>query len=672
MVANTRHLDNEEDLHDFCDACRDRITSWPATRWVHDDFTDMAEEEFPQIMNDIDSIEKEFYKTGKFVKDEAPDPGRIGAIWSQLRDFAKKRESVIWKSWADDSLPLVAKDGSPVGWGDDKLLRSTLLTHSSLIQHEYSEKPKPVDLDLICVQQGEEKVYFGSATAAELDAICSVPWLDPTMESSDFAHEVRFETLPEDMWQRVVDKQRVLEIRNFAEGPENYLFNPVLLHVNLDQHDCIKVMKPLNGRGKLRVNFDFLQKRPAGWTDYVPKPGDKDTRPFWIIDGQHRVRGFGSSERGSKLAIPFILMVTRGDDVPDTNLCARIFTEINTKAEELEKLHQMFMSYRFEMKMGHRNFSKSEDGRMYRRAYETALYMCSQPESPLINMIEFQKPAGQRRAHHLVVSAMNWVDIASKWFSGKNAIYHDLTSDSYNNEELFNFFKAFEQTCSAAEWIDGPRWDPGLSKNKPLLQFEGPFLSLLYLFPDLVNKIIGSKEPPRPIPIDVFAKELEPLINVDWNSQIILGSPLSGRTNNNVRHLKMWMFRAIENGVSYSREDILDDRQESVPGKGIISLPSKPVIEVDDLDWPTPSVPVLLSAEVPEHTLSQTWMVTFHAPGRAPREWDKKAVRAAMDKNELAIEWSDIPAGTEKISVITYMINGIGSQRSEELDLESN
>ncbi|SVD71804.1 uncharacterized protein METZ01_LOCUS424658, partial [marine metagenome] len=67
MVANTRHLDNEEDLHDFCDACRDRITSWPATRWVHDDFTDMAEEEFPQIMNDIDNIEKEFYKTGKFV-----------------------------------------------------------------------------------------------------------------------------------------------------------------------------------------------------------------------------------------------------------------------------------------------------------------------------------------------------------------------------------------------------------------------------------------------------------------------------------------------------------------------------------------------------------------------------------------------------------------------------
>ncbi|SVC61797.1 uncharacterized protein METZ01_LOCUS314651, partial [marine metagenome] len=66
------------------------------------------------------------------------------------------------------------------------------------------------------------------------------------------------------------------------------------------------------------------------------------------------------------------------------------------------------------------------------------------------------------------------------------------------------------------------------------------------------------------------------------------------------------------------------------------------------------------------------WMVTFHAPGRAPREWDKKAVRAAMDKNELAIEWSDIPAGTEKISVITYMINGIGSQRSEELNLESN
>ena len=212
-----------------------------------------------------------------------------------------------------------------------------------------------MDLDLISVEQGEgeqkKKVYFGSATAAELDAICSVPWLDPTMESSDFAHEVRFETLPEDMWQRVVDKQRVLEIRNFAEGPENYLFNPVLLHVNLDQHDCIKVMKPLNGRGKLRVNFDFLQKRPAGWTDYVPKPGDKDTRPFWIIDGQHRVRGFGSSERGSKLAIPFILMVTRGDDVPDTNLCARIFTEINTKAEELEKLPAKYLSCAFVVKL---------------------------------------------------------------------------------------------------------------------------------------------------------------------------------------------------------------------------------------------------------------------------------------------------------------------------------
>ena len=67
-------------------------------------------------------------------------------------------------------------------------------------------------------------------------------------------------------------------------------------------------------------------------------------------------------------------------------------------------------------------------------------------------------------------------------------------------------------------------------------------------------------------------------------------------------------------------------------------------------------------------------MVTFHAPGSAPREWDKKSIRDAMsDKGqELAIEWSDIPPGTEKMSVITYMINGIGRQRSDELPLEKN
>ena len=68
-----------------------------------------------------------------------------------------------------------------------------------------------------------------------------------------------------------------------------------------------------------------------------------DYRPFWIIDGQHRVRGIHLNDDEQNLQIPLIVF-PKSFSMSNT---AKVFAEINTLQKKLNPLHELFMQHRF-------------------------------------------------------------------------------------------------------------------------------------------------------------------------------------------------------------------------------------------------------------------------------------------------------------------------------------
>ena len=99
-------------------------------------------------------------------------------------------------------------------------------------------------------------------------------------------------------------------------------------------------------------------------------------------------------------------------------------------------------------------------------------------------------------------------------------------------------------------------------------------MSLLELYPKLVQYIRKLEAIEGSISQDTFVRYLSPLQKVDWNSPTLKKSNLSGRKNDNVRHLVMWMWTAIHTQSQGTVEEILDRDIRSVPGKGLIANPS--------------------------------------------------------------------------------------------------
>ena len=623
------YLTDQDDLHAYVDYCRDLLTSQKASRWVDPDQMENFQNLEEELQLSFSELNKIYVNEGRM-----PERGKAAMPLKNMRLMAldSNDELLAWWAWRKDNVELTwSSDGRPLGYGGKALKQSLLLPASAVIKHTYHEKPKSIRLSLKLVEQEEKKVFIGSARANELDSVCRVPWMDPTMDSHEFGRDVFNDVISEDNWQRVVDTRRVMNIASFIDEPEEsrkkdrkYMFNPILIYISEDQEsNCYKVIEEQDdGTKVIEINFDFLEKRNAGLTDYVPLPGKGDTRPVIICDGQHRVRGLVCSERGSTLELPFVMIIGDGSK-DDQRLIAEIFTQINTKSVPVDALHKTYLSYKFGMKgtspsdqwdvedWNSNPIKPSKESRPQRRAYELALYLAHAHKSPLYDMIEFQRPAtakGRKKAH-ICVNALNWVSSVRKWFLS-GAIYSSHGTDNYFHKEAFNFFKAFEENA-ALEWVSGDeKWKVGAGRNKPLLQYEGPFLSLLDLYPLLVTEIRNSEviSNDESISKETFMKYLLPLSTVNWTAPSI--QSLRGRTNTNIRHLVMWMIETIRLAqIPAPKQDVTDPNIKSVIGKGIIAPPGKSKItKMGGPNWPDLS-PIQLRMEYLPLTLSSGWTV---------------------------------------------------------------
>jgi len=607
-----------------------------------------------------------------------------------------RQDSYGWQMWSKSNKDLWIKQSEidelslpqemvnrPIGHSD-RLIRTCLLKNTALMQHIYDGIPSSITWTMNRVEQADKIVYMGAAKTSQIDAVSKVPWIPPSLESHEFASQAYNGSLSRnDKWQRLVSLSRLESIRNFARAPGNFMFNPVLLYVN-ENHESIHFNHDNNS---LTVDFNFLKEKTGLFYDYISWPNEEDNRPIWIVDGQHRVRGLGGSTRGSLLTLPFVIMLGDGSD-QDRQLVARIFTEINTNAKSLDKMHQLYLKWQFAIPAlsAREDFAKQNEqatsqSRPNRLSYDLALSMSSDTESPLYNSIQFQEPDKSsapraRMSRNLIVKSTNWVGLARKWFSS-TGIYSDEVTDAFSFKEVMNFFKAFREICNHEDWSDGEnRWrdDQQRKAKRSIIQQQGPFRALMDLIPFTVSRadlMFGNV--PRPFTIEQFKRILSPLSNIDWNldnkDEYGLAS-LKGRGNLNVPHLKMWMQRAIEHGEVFSWEEIHNSELASLPGRGLNAPPSNEgltiSLEADSDPWPG-VLPLQVSIPKPEHALRGWWNVIQTVNGKQkPLEIRKAHVHEGPNKSTLNLEVGHIHENAEAIRITAGWRNGVDEVLANE------
>jgi hypothetical protein len=213
-------------------------------------------------------------------------------------------------------------------------------------------------------------MYCGFMTPNELLEFCSVPSFADDSSNHTIANSLK--TPPIDNWQRPLDTSRLQSIRenidsaniNNAEN-DSLMTNPVLIGRSdkIGNPGVELVINPY------QINVGNRNETVEGIQNIIISSSEGN-KPFWILDGQHRIHGLGNSpmikdENGNPVAngsivadetIPVVFII---DDIYTPKFLAKIFTEVTTEAKPMEPLHGDWMQYSFNM--GH--YKDNESGR---------------------------------------------------------------------------------------------------------------------------------------------------------------------------------------------------------------------------------------------------------------------------------------------------------------------
>jgi len=556
------------------------------------------------------------------VDSSTPDQGFSDEVWDRFIFCMTGNDRDYYTEKPDKEPPyLVGEWDQEVeqdiefGWSDCHIKTEIPKKGSTrdFATHYYSEPPPPAQWNLIRVVQKGRAFLIGSVEVGQLDAFCSVPQLPKEMDSTEAAKRVLNKKKGARQWQRRVDRDRVGGIKRFIRGSEdNLIANSVILYVP-DEDDSVTFEK----RGRVVIDpSKYLSKLKDG--RYYSRRGKKDRRPIWLIDGQHRVRGLAQAENAVKMKVPVILFPS------DFKLseAAKIFSEINTLQVKLDALHTLFMQHRFSIASTKklRDFTlpwKDERGnvvnvnsRANHMAYECAAALAKHEGGALFNRIQFLNSNSSRTT---IMKANSWVDYARKWFLDGGPYSPDRPETmKWINEEVGNFFEAIKKTCNHGEWKksnasnpERPRWAKG-AKHKGVIQTHSSSKALIEIYTKAWAKARagGAVASDEVVPISRFVEVLSPLRWCDWLNpeveRIYKGAGEPPRTS-----LILWMKTAIDHGVTYGYDEVMNAKMKSLPGRGFLAPPGKGVLsKIDGPEWPEKGKTITFRAEQPPHTFA--------------------------------------------------------------------
>lgn len=552
------------------------------------------------------------------------------------REVDKGRQndfSIIWHEWKDKERQIFHA-GYFKGYFNYSFIEKGAKEQTSV----YDSPPPVAKWKLNKIEQKGHIFYITSAPVREVAQSSSVPALPPKLGVIETAERILDTHRNEKEWQREIDSARILKIKQFIGESNNIIANTPMLFIHDENAITIN-------NDELIIDFSkFLQKQLSDEFEgkYIDrkKRTEKDDfgndiyddfRPFWIIDGQHRVRGIHLNDDEQDLQIPLIVF-PNSFSMSNT---AKVFAEINTLQKKLNPLHELFMQHRFSIDHPTNDKRKFKDYRLvsieeceskgwkigdwiHSRANHMAYEILAKlaKAGPLKNRVQFL-PQNEDN-HSIYITADQWVNYARILFSSK--CYKYMTGDIEDYvinpsgqekrtelielffEEMKNYFEAWVQTCNHMEWPDKKdRWLEE-TRGKALIQRKTHFIILIELYSLVRDNAIRFKKENSLngiIKVDEFKQILKPFKWVDWKDKEIENTyPGSGEKGR--RSLEVWMADAIINGVQYSHVEISDSAIKSQPGRGITSILDKPILEIISSNtWPEKNKPVIFRSKRP-------------------------------------------------------------------------
>lgn len=441
--------------------------------------------------------------------------------------------------------------------------------------HHYPTRPARLEWPILPVEQRGSTFYMAVAPIKELDAVGMVPHLQTVMSSSLTAGRILDRDKARNQWQRGLSASRAQAIQMFTEMDNSIIANTPLLFVANSKAVEIKGSKAI-------INWDWLPK----WTDTSGggyrdvNAAGRDSRPMWIIDGQHRIRGGARSTSGMELNIPIILFPSDFS----MSQAAKVFAEINTLQAPLKPLHMLFMQHRFQISSPKkpRDFAavngvpKDDNSRRNHMSYELAAFLAANVKSPLYNRVEFLESNGNNRT---VAKADQWLQYTRGWFSSIVDYEDGAFSREQIEKEVLAYFDAFVQMANAKGrngWSDS-----GLEKS--VIERIVFFVVLMRIYPEVrkrakVGAIQSGAAGNDPLKKDAFKEAMAPWKNIDWNNDDFKNWIVRGGGETPRSHLYWWMRDALDADKVASEARVHSDI-EGFRGQGLYGKPASPDID---------------------------------------------------------------------------------------------
>ncbi len=579
----------------------------------------------------INRFDKNYWKNSFNLQNFGHD---VQAISSREIEKGKHNDfSIIWNEWKNNNRQ-VFNSGYIKGYFNYSFLEKGATTQTSV----YDTPPPIAKWKLNKIEQKGFYFFITSAPVREVAQSSSVPALPPKLGVLETVERILDKNRNNTEWQREIDPARVNKIKQFIGESTNIVANTPMLFINDESSisiygDYLEIDfgKFLQLQTTGEFSGQYIDRKARDEKDEFGNIVYDDYRPFWIIDGQHRVRGIHLNEDSQELQIPLIIF-PRDFSMSNT---AKVFAEINTLQKKLDPLHELFMQHRFsidhptnikrkfkdyksvlreEAELNGWSLDDWDHSRANHLAYEVLAKLAK--DGPLKDRVQFLPQNTDSQSFY--ISADQWVNYARTLFERKCYKYKYGIIEDYifnpNDEEkeldlleffyieFNNYFVAWVETCNHNEWPDNKeRWVDEI-KGKALIQKKTHFILLIELF-SLVRELASEYKRANSlfgvIKIEEFKEILKPFKWVDWKDKELEATyPGSGEKGR--RSLEVWMADALIHGEQYSYEMIFDKEIRSLPGRGIISYLGIPSLElVSNYGWPSPKFPLLFKSKRP-------------------------------------------------------------------------